>query len=85
MDQEIRVNVMRMDHFQWFITWGNTALGLDSEICMIDWEQVLRAVGQHFMKCGGLQGSETLRSGSQFIRLKVFHHHTQGAIHILNY
>lgn len=42
------------------------------------------AVGQHSVKCGGWRGSELLHGGPRFIRLKVFHHHTQGAIHILN-
>ena len=35
-------------------------------------------------KSNGGQGSTASQRSSQFIRLKVFHHRRQGAIHILN-
>lgn len=38
LDQEFRLNIMRMDHIHYL---GNTALYLVSEICIKDWEQVL--------------------------------------------
>lgn len=76
---------MRMDHFLMLRCPVNTALYLVSEICIKDWEQVLhgnRAALREMWRMAGIRGAA--QHGSQFIRLKVFHHHRQGAIHILN-
>lgn len=59
LDQEIRLNIMRVEHFLMLHCLLNTALYLVSEIYKKDWEQVLhgnRAALREMWRMAGIRG-----------------------------